>query len=91
MQIRTVRACYLFKVSEDGSGTCWISTEPVDGETPLEHRVLGFDLPSGTSFEKAREIADYLNRNLASVAMIVLDNSTSFQVDNLSAGCRSES
>ena len=73
-QTRTDRARYLFKVSEFGDGTCWISTEPVNGEVPLlENALLGFDLPEGTSFQKAHEVADYLNRNLADVGVTMFD------------------
>jgi hypothetical protein len=73
-EARTERARYLFKVSEYGDGTCWISTEPIRAEVPLlENALLGFDLPDGTSFKRSHEIADFLNNNLADVTVTIFD------------------
>lgn len=38
----------------------WVSAQPVDRDFPFPGWV-GFDLPDGISYEKAREIRDYLD------------------------------
>ncbi|MGO9435928.1 MAG: hypothetical protein ACLPH3_20990 [Terracidiphilus sp.] len=73
---RRERAKYHFKVSEYGDGTCFISTETLGADVPLlahAHAHLSFDLPEGASLEKAHEIAEFLNRNLAGVAVTVFE------------------
>ena len=83
-QPRTERAKYHFKVSECGDGRCGIGTESLGGTDIAllkEARAhLGFELPDGTSFERAREIANFLNHNLVYVTVTVLDDEFQNQV-----------
>jgi hypothetical protein len=74
-QAKTEHGDLLFKVSEYGDGTFWISTEPRNKGIPaLNDALLGFGLPDGTSFQKAHEVADYLNGNLTSVSLTIFDS-----------------
>ena len=71
-EARTERGDFLFRVSEFGDGTPWISTEPRDGGMPfLDHALLGFDLPKGTSLQKAEQIAEFMNKNLGNVSVTI--------------------
>lgn len=78
-QARTDRANYLFKVSEGPDGKPWVSTEPRYADVPiLRHALLGFDLPKGTTIQKAEQIARYLNANLDDVNVTIFDNHPMF-------------
>jgi hypothetical protein len=59
---------YKFKVKEYADGTPWIAAEPLGRGLPIaEIAIIGFDVPGNTSLKKTREIAAYLNQNLANV------------------------
>ena len=61
----TERAAYVFRVSEYADGTPWISLEPRNGGLNIcKGGMLGFDLPEGTGFRQAQEIARYLQQHL---------------------------
>lgn len=79
-QARTERAKFHFKVSEVPDGTPWIMTEPIRGTMPvLENAFIGFDLPNGTSFQRAKEVAHYMNENLAGISMTIFDSHPMFR------------
>ena len=60
---RTERADLLFKVSEYGDGTCFISTEPRKGNLPIiGDAFLGFELQD-PSFENAHKVAKFYQRD----------------------------
>ena len=62
---QTDRASYVFTVKEYADGTPWIMLETLrDDLELLKDGFLGFDLPKGTSFDKAKEIAKYMRDNL---------------------------
>lgn len=65
----TERARYTFTVKEHGDGTPFVMLES-DWENLrlLERGFLSFDLPEGTSYEQAQEIAGFMNRHLHSLA-----------------------
>jgi hypothetical protein len=65
----TVRARFTFNVKGSANGTPWIAFEPLEGQLQgegLPPGIFGFDLPEGTTGEKATEIAGYLDDHLAS-------------------------
>ncbi len=65
----TGRDACRFRVREYGDGTPYIAIEPYDGTLALlKFGNLYFDLPEGTTFEKAQEIAEYMNDNIESLA-----------------------
>lgn len=65
----TERAQYSFTVKEFADGTPWIAFEPLYQDIRnLPEGILGFDLPEGTSIEKAEEIASYLDANIDKVS-----------------------
>ncbi len=67
---KTVRYSYLFKVSEYGDGTPFISLEARDSLPPeLKDLLVAFNLKDGTKIERASEIASFLNANLADLAL----------------------
>jgi hypothetical protein len=69
----TERGHFKFTVKEYASGEIFISLEPLGERLPsLGRGQLGFDLPVGTSMEKAEDIARYLNTNLANVTFTPL-------------------
>lgn len=39
----------------------------------LKDAFIGFDLPDGTTLEKAREIAEFMNNNLAGISLTIFD------------------
>ena len=59
----TKRAEYKFTVKEFEEGTPWIALEPLRNNI-FPNGLLGFDLPKNINLEKAKDIADYLNKNL---------------------------
>jgi hypothetical protein len=70
----TERARYIFEVKEYDGGQPWIIMNPLSGEVPpLTKGFIGFDLAQGTTYEKAREIADLLNREIIHVAYTECD------------------
>ncbi len=65
----TFRASYVFTVKEFADGTPWIAFEPSGGNLNiLKNGFLGFDLPKGTTYAKAKEIASLLNDNLGDLS-----------------------
>ena len=65
----TERVRMSFKVKEFTDGQPWIFLEPVDEDLiVLGNGFLGFDLPNGTTIEKAKEIAEFLEENIANVS-----------------------
>ena len=79
-QARTERGEFRFKVSEFADGTPWIMTEPLRSTMPvLENAFIGFDLPDGTSLQRAQEVADYMNGNLAGISMTIFDDHPMFR------------
>ena len=64
----TERAHYVFTVKEYNASQRWIRLENSREDlTPLKEGFLGLDLPEGTSYQEAREIARYLNEKIANV------------------------
>ena len=61
-----------FTVKEHGEGTPFIAMEPCGGDlTLLKVGVLCFDLREGATYEKAQEIAEYLNDNIKGLAYTI--------------------
>lgn len=70
MSHKTERARYRFVVKEYSDGTPWIALEPLKGSIGFPGDwFLGFDLPKGSSLNKAEEVADYLDNNLADLTI----------------------
>lgn len=61
----TKRTATKFTVKENAIGQPWIAIEYATQENGFPHGLFGFDLNNETSHEKAQEIANYLNQNLA--------------------------
>jgi hypothetical protein len=79
MSSATDRGDFLFVVKEFGDGTPWIVAEPRRKTIPVfNDAIWGFDLPEGTTLEKAHEIADYMNHNLKSLAVTLFDTHPMF-------------
>jgi hypothetical protein len=65
----TERVRMSFKVKEFPGGEPWICLEPVREDLiALRNGFLGFDLPTGTTIQKAKEIAEFLEENIANVS-----------------------
>ncbi|PTU02142.1 hypothetical protein DBR45_13860 [Pseudomonas sp. HMWF031] len=60
----TKRARPVFKVKQHVSHEPWICIEYATSDEGMTEDLYGFDLKPGTSFEKAEEIARYMNANL---------------------------
>ena len=61
---------YTFTVKEDAVGTPHIVFEPSGGEHKFlkeSDGILGFELPKGTTYDEAKEIARFLNKNIKSL------------------------
>jgi len=64
----TERAMVRFSVKQYTSEKPWIVIEPLSGgKLDLFKKVVGFDLPSGTTFEQAERICDFLNENIEQI------------------------
>jgi hypothetical protein len=67
----TDRAQFIFRATQygDKEHTAWIITEPRTERLKILGRdgFIGFDLKSGTTFEQARLIAEYLNQHIDSI------------------------
>jgi hypothetical protein len=64
----TTRARFRFVVKAYAKGTPWIAFEPLDSQLQgegLPTGIFGFDLPEGTSGERAKETAKYLDENIS--------------------------
>ena len=65
----TERIRMSFKVKEIPGGQPWICLEPIKEDLiVLGNGFLGFDLPAGNTIEKAKEIALFLEENIATVS-----------------------
>ena len=65
----TERVRMSFKVKEFPGGQPWICLKPVKEDLiVLGNGFLGFDLPAETTIEKAKEIAEFLEENIANVS-----------------------
>ena len=61
----TERARYNFTVKVYPSGQLYIACDPLDRNLEVAgDGVFGFDLPEGTTAERATEIASFMNENL---------------------------
>lgn len=61
----TKRARPHFRVSEYPSGDPWIVIEQFDGDRlDMCKRTIGFDLPSGTTIERAELVRKFLSENV---------------------------
>jgi hypothetical protein len=71
-EMPTERGEYTFTVKDGAAPDLFsIAAEPAGKSTGLEGfgGYLGFDLPPNTTDEKAREIAKYLNKNIAAITL----------------------
>ena len=61
----TERARFGFRVLQAGeNNTPWITMDPIEGNLDAVDGFLGFELVSGTSYEKAKEIAKYMSDHI---------------------------
>ena len=60
----TLRARPIFTVKQYGSRHPWICIEYATADDDMPKDLFGFELAKGTTFDKALEIASYLNANL---------------------------
>lgn len=60
----TVRAKPIFTVKEYAEGQPWICIEYWNNEPGMPMDLFGFDLAPGTSIQKAKEVAKFMNDNL---------------------------
>ena len=68
----TGRDACRFRVREYGDGTPYIAIEPCSGTLALlKFGNLYFDLCEGAIYEKAQEIAEYMNDNIKSLAYTI--------------------
>jgi hypothetical protein len=70
----TSRAVRRFRVAESSSDRLWIVMERLKGDKLQifsKAIIIGFDLPRGTTLERAKEIAWFLNNNLTQVSETV--------------------
>lgn len=66
----TERSDCKFTVKEYSEGTPWIIVEESGAGLPtLGEGFIGFDLPKGTKYDRAAEIADYLSKNIVSIGI----------------------
>ncbi len=60
----TKRAKPIFTVKQYPSHQPWICIEYLQREEGMPKELFGFDIAEGTPFEKAKEIAEFMNDNL---------------------------
>lgn len=60
----TKRAQPIFTVKQYASHEPWICIEYATAEEGMPNDLFGFDVRPGTSFQKAEEIARYMNENI---------------------------
>jgi len=58
----TDRADFTFVAKEYHQRTPWIAAEQLAGDKLVLPGLIGFDLAPGTTFEQAKEIADYMRK-----------------------------
>ena len=79
----TGRDACRFTVKEYGMGIPYIMMEPCgDNLVLLKIGNLYFDLREGATFEKAHEIAEYLNDNIESLAYTIPVSDADIPVDS---------
>ncbi len=65
---------YQFTVKEYSDGTPWIALEPSHRALEsLGNSLLGLELNEGSTYQRAEEVARYLNQNIVSVAHTTFD------------------
>ncbi|KIQ36478.1 hypothetical protein [Pseudomonas viridiflava] len=69
----------VFTIKESGDGVPYLNMEFHDDIPGLQTDPPAFDLKPGTDMSKAREIAAYLNENLAAYRPFPLEPAASFQ------------
>ena len=60
----TDRADFTFVAKEYHQRTPWIAAEQLPGDKLVLPGLIGFDLAPGTTFEQAKEIADYMRKHI---------------------------
>jgi len=71
---RTERSRVGFSVKEFSDGTPWIMLDQSSKDMPsLNHAFIGFDLPEGTTLDKAQQISNFMNEHLRNVSMTIFD------------------
>ncbi|MFZ5391856.1 MAG: hypothetical protein ACOZAR_01545 [Patescibacteria group bacterium] len=61
----TTRGKYVFTVKEYEGGQPWICFEPYMAPPDTQRQFMySFELPKGTSYERAKEIAAFMRENL---------------------------
>ena len=60
----TDRADFTFVAKEYHRRTPWIAAEQLAGDKLVLPGLIGFDLAPGTTFEQAKEIADYMRKHI---------------------------
>ena len=71
---KTERAKFAFTVKKYYDGKPWIALEPYEGSIErFDNGLLGFDLSEGTDINQAKEIANYLNKNLTKLTLTTFD------------------
>ena len=74
MMTKTENGNYKFIVKERADGTPWIVLESMNKPINLlNNKLLGFELPNGTTSSQATETAKYLNQHLADLSCPNLD------------------
>ena len=69
----TERTRVVFRVKKSVSGDFWISLEPFERNLKvLGNGFLSFDLPEGTTINKAEEIAAFLQENINDISYTLL-------------------
>jgi hypothetical protein len=66
------RSEFTFEVKQRPDGAPWIAAEP-RGKEVVFKGLLGFDLPSETTLEQAKEIAAYMQRLFRSISYMRTD------------------
>ena len=64
----TTRARFRFIVKGHADGSPWIAFDPQEGQLRgegLPTGIFGFELPEGTTGERAEEIASFLDENIS--------------------------
>jgi hypothetical protein len=63
----TDRADFTFVAKEYHQRTPWIAAEQLAGDKLVLPGPIGFDLAPGTTFEQAKEIADYMRKHIRGI------------------------
>jgi hypothetical protein len=63
----TERADFTFVAKEYHQRTPWIAAEQLAGDKLMLPGLIGFDLAPGTTFEQAKEIADYMRKHIRGI------------------------